>query len=270
MEKGSARQEWRNTDAHWVTRPRKVLLRALEHVRSSVCCYQFSKSACDCKYGADGVGERTGCPELREVAALLKVLSEDEFADMQQRVWQKQQAERPDSFWPWCHLCERCLEDCKEHTDPNQLCSVSIRIDKIALGQCDCCGRTRVRLVGAATEAGMKMLRNVMLERARQCGIAMRSAQTALESWAAGVEEMSPQEVCETSVRAGIHHADGTLTEAYGGAPLELPEEVRRKHQEAREYVRSMTPEEAREFLVDGGFIHRDGSLTARYGGQKE
>lgn len=34
---------------------------------------------CDCKYGANGVGEQTGCPELRNLLAMLEQYSDEEW-----------------------------------------------------------------------------------------------------------------------------------------------------------------------------------------------
>lgn len=45
------------------------LLAGLELIRQRLCCY--GGPTCDCKYGASGKGEQTGCPELREAMVLV-------------------------------------------------------------------------------------------------------------------------------------------------------------------------------------------------------
>lgn len=40
---------------------------------------------CDCKYGASGQGEQTGCPELRCVTALLNLMTEKEYLNIMHR-----------------------------------------------------------------------------------------------------------------------------------------------------------------------------------------
>lgn len=46
------------------------LLNNLEDLRKRLCPY-VGGTSCDCKYGASGKGEQTGCPELRAAMELL-------------------------------------------------------------------------------------------------------------------------------------------------------------------------------------------------------
>jgi len=57
---------------------KKELIENLEKTRMRLCCY-MSKNFCDCKYGASGNGESTGCPELRSVISLLRIMTEKEY-----------------------------------------------------------------------------------------------------------------------------------------------------------------------------------------------
>lgn len=45
------------------------LVAGLEAVRARLCGYIGER--CDCKFGASGVGEQTGCPEVRQAIAYL-------------------------------------------------------------------------------------------------------------------------------------------------------------------------------------------------------
>ena len=59
----------------------KELIEFAEEVRSTrLCAYGYS-TRCDCKYGADNIGNCSesgnGCPEMREIIALLKKLDEE-------------------------------------------------------------------------------------------------------------------------------------------------------------------------------------------------
>lgn len=58
---------------------RAELVYNLEALRKRLCCYSPGISFCDCKYGATGQGEKTGCPELRSVIVLLKNMTGTEF-----------------------------------------------------------------------------------------------------------------------------------------------------------------------------------------------
>lgn len=52
------------------------LLTNLEKLRQSLCCYASTPypatRTCDCQFGASGQGEQTGCPELRQVIAIIR------------------------------------------------------------------------------------------------------------------------------------------------------------------------------------------------------
>ena len=53
--------------------PMPELLEGLGRLRRRLCNYQASdEHGCDCKYGATGRGEQSGCPEVRAAIELLK------------------------------------------------------------------------------------------------------------------------------------------------------------------------------------------------------
>jgi hypothetical protein len=47
-----------------------ALIEGLETIRKRLCCY--AGPTCDCKFGASGKGEETGCPEIRQAITLLR------------------------------------------------------------------------------------------------------------------------------------------------------------------------------------------------------
>ena len=65
---------------------RKELIQNLEIIRQNLCCYA-TPEICDCKYFPEGKGkfneimltEHTGCPEIRQVIALLNNMKDEEF-----------------------------------------------------------------------------------------------------------------------------------------------------------------------------------------------
>lgn len=73
---------------------RERLIEGLEKLQRTRCDYdsfgfidfdQGPPPFCDCKYGYHGEkhkGEQNGCPELRNVVALLKVMSDAEYESM--------------------------------------------------------------------------------------------------------------------------------------------------------------------------------------------
>jgi hypothetical protein len=75
---------------------RSELIKALRSVQRKCCCYDsFGKEnhvigrnpphVCDCKYGIDedtNHGEKTGCPELRLVIAVLMEIPGNRYADI--------------------------------------------------------------------------------------------------------------------------------------------------------------------------------------------
>lgn len=77
---------------------REVLLSALEEVQVRVCAYG-SKERCDCKYGIKNEGdlaknhfysgEQTGCPEVREIIAVLKEMTDIEYEKIAKRINRK-------------------------------------------------------------------------------------------------------------------------------------------------------------------------------------
>jgi len=73
---------------------RKNLRTNAEMIQRRLCSYDgFSghdltakkPSICDCKYGANGHGEKTGCPELRCILILLENMTDEEFNDIVNR-----------------------------------------------------------------------------------------------------------------------------------------------------------------------------------------
>lgn len=55
---------------------RKELIKNLETIRKYLCSYNSSSVFCDCKY------DHTGCPEIRQVIALLKHITDSEFSEL--------------------------------------------------------------------------------------------------------------------------------------------------------------------------------------------
>jgi hypothetical protein len=58
---------------------RYEFLAGLETLRKRLCQYGPNADRCDCKYGASGQGEESGCPELREAIAILEKVGKREF-----------------------------------------------------------------------------------------------------------------------------------------------------------------------------------------------
>lgn len=56
---------------------REEALRAVDLARKACCGYIGEK--CDCKYGAAGGSEQTGCPELRELGAVLSRVTDAQW-----------------------------------------------------------------------------------------------------------------------------------------------------------------------------------------------
>jgi len=71
---------------------KEELFRALKLVQLKICAYR-SAIFCDCKYGITEKtmrnGEQTGCPEVRELIAMLSVMTDQEFDEIQKRIKQK-------------------------------------------------------------------------------------------------------------------------------------------------------------------------------------
>ena len=51
--------------------PDDVLLANLDALRRRLCQYGPDAKRCDCKFGASGKGEQSGCPELRQAIAII-------------------------------------------------------------------------------------------------------------------------------------------------------------------------------------------------------
>lgn len=63
---------------------------ALDKIQKAHCGYGGGR--CDCKYGTGEMpshfvvhGEHNGCPELRAIARIVAVMTEDEWADLKAR-----------------------------------------------------------------------------------------------------------------------------------------------------------------------------------------
>ncbi len=65
-----------------MTRAETIAL--LERVRAANVC-AYATPGCDCKYGASLEGEQTGCPELRELIAMLGKLTDQDWSTL--RAW---------------------------------------------------------------------------------------------------------------------------------------------------------------------------------------
>jgi len=71
-------------------RGRKYLLQVITRMQRQRCVYDMMLLAeppkfCDCKYGYDESGEQTGCPELRCVSELLKLITDEEYTKIMAR-----------------------------------------------------------------------------------------------------------------------------------------------------------------------------------------
>jgi len=72
---------------------RENLRKNIELIQRRMCSYDnFSFDPecepprfCDCKYGASGRGEQTGCPELRCMLVLLENMTDEEFSELVNR-----------------------------------------------------------------------------------------------------------------------------------------------------------------------------------------
>ena len=68
---------------------KKQLEAALVKIQKSICAYG-SATFCDCKYGAENAGKKTengsGCPEIREIQAIFKVMTDFEYERMLKRI----------------------------------------------------------------------------------------------------------------------------------------------------------------------------------------
>jgi hypothetical protein len=62
---------------------RDTVLEGLRQTGGRLCSYNFADTwvdgRCDCKYGASGKGEQSGCPELRSVYAIVEALTDAEW-----------------------------------------------------------------------------------------------------------------------------------------------------------------------------------------------
>lgn len=68
---------------------RQDMLEVIQRIGQKTCGYydptkSWPANTCDCKYGANGgpTGEKTGCPELRIIYAILKALSDEEWVEL--------------------------------------------------------------------------------------------------------------------------------------------------------------------------------------------
>jgi hypothetical protein len=50
----------------------EALIECLETLRKRLCLYGSMATTCDCKFGASGKGEESGCPEIRQAIAYLR------------------------------------------------------------------------------------------------------------------------------------------------------------------------------------------------------
>jgi len=75
---------------------RESLIIALKRVQKRICAYK-SETFCDCKFGADHVGEPgeegNGCPEVRTAIAILRCINDSEYDVYLERIKQRQYSE---------------------------------------------------------------------------------------------------------------------------------------------------------------------------------
>lgn len=69
---------------------REKVLAALDVIGPTTCLYgAWPDGRCDCKYGVKtfpaGMGEQTGCPELRVLRSIVAAMTDDEWTLIQQR-----------------------------------------------------------------------------------------------------------------------------------------------------------------------------------------
>ncbi len=68
---------------------KETLLRNLEELRASLCCYVGSEHFCDCKYipkvSLVRHSEHTGCSEIRKVMRILELISDEEFTALSKK-----------------------------------------------------------------------------------------------------------------------------------------------------------------------------------------
>jgi hypothetical protein len=64
---------------------RTEAIAAVDRAQKTCCGYRGKK--CDCKYGASGGSEQTGCPELRELGAMLTRLSDTDWDALQAKAF---------------------------------------------------------------------------------------------------------------------------------------------------------------------------------------
>jgi len=93
---------------------RKKLIKALETIRMSLCCY-ITPERCDCKYGMGDLrkgafggfssGEETGCPEMREAIGVLNLMTDKEYEKIAKRgvarVNKAIKQLKKEGKWPW-------------------------------------------------------------------------------------------------------------------------------------------------------------------------
>jgi len=80
---------------------RTELTEALERIQVGICAYR-SHSFCDCKYGANKVGlndeDGSGCPEMRQMIAIMKEMTDTEYQTILDRIVNKRKAKGPIQF----------------------------------------------------------------------------------------------------------------------------------------------------------------------------
>jgi hypothetical protein len=63
----------------------------LTEVRQECLCAYGTSTRCDCKYGADRIGQHSetgcGCPEMRNIIFFLESITNRQFAEIAKKVW---------------------------------------------------------------------------------------------------------------------------------------------------------------------------------------
>lgn len=73
---------------------REEVLKAVDLARKARCGYIGKR--CDCKYGSGG-SEQTGCPELRELGALLSRISDEQWGELESAAFDESPTVRPEA-----------------------------------------------------------------------------------------------------------------------------------------------------------------------------
>jgi hypothetical protein len=107
-------QKWMTKDEpeYGTEAGRDYVLKAIEHARR--CCCGYVGGLCDCKYGhpfsskgpgSRGSSEQTGCPEMYDLADVIRAITPHEWARITKRLRPK-----PNKRKTYAHESDRALE----------------------------------------------------------------------------------------------------------------------------------------------------------------